>query len=63
MTLKTCPFCNSEVELEGFGYYHLGDETHQIACKNIQCKIRPIIIRDQHEDYFDIEEEWNTRYV
>jgi len=60
-TANPCPHCNVLPESDGFGYYHLGTETHEIRCKNAACPVKPYVIQTQDEECeFDLIERWNA---
>lgn len=62
MTLKRCPFCGERPERNSYGYYHEGNESQEIKCENLECRVKPRISQEQSEYYdFNIIEEWNTR--
>jgi hypothetical protein len=61
-TPNPCPHCQALPEIDGFGYYHDGTESHEIRCKNPDCKVKPYIIQTQDEESdFDLVERWNDQ--
>jgi hypothetical protein len=55
-----CPKCNRQPELNGYGYYHLGTEYHDIKCANSECDSKLCASRTQHqENDFDLVDRWN----
>lgn len=59
--MKGCPWCGVEPTYEAYGYYHLGQETREIRCVNVLCKVKPYIIWDQGDEPIDLVETWNER--
>jgi Restriction alleviation protein Lar len=60
--LKPCPFCGGMPEKDGYGFYHKGDESLFIRCRNRGCRVNPSVTQDQSEyGKWDIDEDWNTR--
>lgn len=60
--LLPCPFCGVAPERDGYGHYHLGDESQEIHCVNLRCRVSPRVSQSQGE-YGDwsLEDAWNTR--
>lgn len=60
--LKRCPFCGELPARNSYGWYHEGNESQEIRCENLKCKVRPGIYQDQADYYeYNIEDEWNSR--
>jgi hypothetical protein len=58
--LRPCPWCGVSPEKNRYGYYHLGEESTSIECRNPTCVVRPSLNQDQrHYGEWDIFEAWN----
>ncbi len=64
LSAKPCPFCGGPAEQNSsdmtdadgivLGYYY------ELGCYNDNCRVQPRV-RCSSDDYFPLEDEWNTR--
>lgn len=58
--LLPCQFCGAAPEKDGYGYYHLGNESRVIHCVNPLCPDRPAVTQFQDEyGEWSLEDAWN----